>query len=369
MFYNVMRSAMAQGHFVEDVFGDQGGYYKHALIKATRFCDVIFAVGDYTLKEMRFLGPDFVHVEAQLAYNGVPCWKISVEEKMASRNKLRQYCKTLLKFEPDYVFTHVTRLVPSKGLWRDLRVLEHVDEHLRARNETAVLFCLSTEVPARRGDDIRRMEQAYHWPVAHREGLPDLSGGEAAYYQGVQEFNAQSRNVKVVFVNQFGWERSRCGNRMPADMEFMDIRKGSDAEFGQSIYEPFGIAQVEPISFGGICVFTNVCGCAGFVERVAGGATPNAIVADYTDLPEQGLRPEQLLAIGQSQRDQMEHRVAEMVANELVQRLPRTPDEFQQFIDRGHALAEKMSWDAVARDYIVPGITRATKAQRLKQIA
>ena len=44
---------------------------------------------------------------------------------------------------------------------------------------------------------------------------------------------------------------------MPADMEFMDIRKGSDAEFGQSIYEPFGIAQVEPISFGGICVFSE----------------------------------------------------------------------------------------------------------------
>ena len=369
MFYNVMRAAMTQGHYVEDVFGDQSGYYKHALIKATRFCDMIFAVGDYTLKEMRFLGPDFVHVDAQLAYNGVPCWKISVEEKMASRNKLRQYCNALLKYEPDYVFTHVTRLVPSKGLWRDLRVLEHVEEHLRKRNETAVLFCLSTEVPARRGDDIRRMEQAYHWPVVHREGPPDLSGGEAAYYQGVQEFNAQSRNVKVVFVNQFGWERARCGLRMPADMEFMDIRKGSDAEFGQSIYEPFGIAQVEPISFGGICVFTNVCGCAGFVEKVAGGRTPNVIVADYTDLPEKGLRPEQLLALGQPQRDQLEDRVAEMVAAELIDRLPRTPEEFEQFIDRGHALAEKMSWDAVARDYIVPGITQATKAQRLKQIA
>ena len=73
---------------------------------------------------------------------------------------------------------------------------------------------------------------------------------------------------------------------MPADMEFMDIRKGSDVEFGQSIYEPFGIAQVEPISFGGICVFSNVCGCAGFVEKAAGGQpTPNVIVADYTELP------------------------------------------------------------------------------------
>ncbi len=190
MFYNAMRIAMAQGRFIDDVFGDQSGYYKHALIKAARFCDGIFAVGDYTLKEMRFLGPDFVHVDAQIAYNGVPCRKIDAAEKSVSRNKLRHYCKTLLKFEPDFVFSHVTRLVPSKGLWRDLRVLEHVEELLRQRDETAVLFTLSTEVPARRGDDVRRLEKQHGWPVAHREGLPDLTGGEAAYYQGVQEFNA-----------------------------------------------------------------------------------------------------------------------------------------------------------------------------------
>src|SRR5690606_25603932 len=135
MFYNVMNAAMARGHFVDDVFGDQSGYYKHALIRAARFCDNIFAVGDMTLKEMRFLGPEFAAVDAQLAYNGVPCWQISVEEKMHSRNKLRQYAENLLGDKPDYVFTHVTRLVPSKGLWRDLRVLEHVERMLRQRNE------------------------------------------------------------------------------------------------------------------------------------------------------------------------------------------------------------------------------------------
>src|SRR5437016_5998532 len=289
---------------------------------------------------------------------------------MNSRRKLRQYCKALLKFEPDYVLSHVTRLVPSKGLWRDLRVLEHFEMMMRERNETAVLFTLSTEVPARRGDDIRAMEQRYHWPVAHREGLPDLSGGEAAYYQGVQEFNAQSRNAKVVFINQFGFEQKVCGNRMPADMQFMDIRKGSDVEFGQSIYEPFGIAQVEPISFGGICVFSECCGCAGFVNKVTGGKpTPNVIVADYTELDRKDLRPEQLMSIGQPQRDEIEHLVATRVARELIERLPRTPAEFEQFIDRGYDLAKHMSWDVVARDYVLPGIQRASKAQRLKQIA
>jgi hypothetical protein len=241
---------------------------------------------------------------------------------------------------------------------------------LRQRNESAVLFALSTEVPQRRSDDIRRMEQNYKWPVVHREGLPDLSNGEANYYQGVQEFNACSRNIKIVFINQFGFERRFCGMRMPEDMEFLDIRKGSDVEFGQSIYEPFGIAQVEPISFGGICVFSECCGCAGFLNKATGGEpTPNVIVADYTDLPSKGLRAEQLLAIGQPQRDEIEHTVATMVAAELLDRLPRAPAEFEQYIARGYKLAEQMSWNVVAREYVIPGIQRATRAQRLKQIA
>jgi hypothetical protein len=370
MFYNAMRTAMASGHYVEDVFGDQHDYYKHALVKQARFCDEIFGVGDYVLKEIQFMGPDFANVDASLAYNGVPHWPLNTEGKMISRNKLRQYCKNLLKFEPDFVFTHVTRLVPSKGLWRDLKVLEHLEPMLRERGETAVLFTLSTEAPPRRTEDVRRMEAEYHWPVVHREGGTDLSGGEAAYYAGVQEFNAISRNIKVVFINQFGFDPRTCGTRMPADMEFMDIRKGSDVEFGQSIYEPFGIAQVEPISFGGICIYTNVCGCAGFVDKAAGGQpTPNAIVADYTELPQHGLSPAALLGIGKKERGAIEHQVAEKVAAQLVDRLPRTPQEIEVFLQRGQALANNMSWEVVARDYVLPGIERASRAQKLKQIA
>jgi hypothetical protein len=76
-----------------------------------------------------------------------------------------------------------------------------------------------------------------------------------------------------------------------------------------------------------------------------------------------------LLNIGRVERDQIEDTVAKAVADELINRLPRTPAEFAQFIDRGHALAEKMSWEAVAREYVVPGIKRANKTHELKQIA
>jgi hypothetical protein len=369
MFYNVMAAATAAGHSVDETFGSQFDFYKHALIRATRFCDNIFAVGDYTLAEMKFLGADFAGVPAQLAYNGVPHWRVTLAEKMASREKLRDYCQTLLKFKPDHVFTHVTRLVPSKGLWRDLRVLEHVETQLRERNETAVLFALSTEMPGRRIDDVRRMENDYHWPVVHREGAPDLSGGEAGYYAGVQEFNAQNRNIKVVFINQFGFDRLTCGDRMPADMEFMDIRKGSDAEFGQSIYEPFGIAQVEPISFGGICVMTNVCGSAGLVDKITQGrGTPNVIIADYTKL--NAPVPEaQLMNIGKTEREAVEQTEGARVARELVDRLPRTPAAVQEFIDRGYELATHMSWDAVCEKYIVPGLRAAVGTDRMRRSA
>ena len=136
-------------------------------------------------------------------------------------------------------------------------------------------------------------------------------------------------------------------------------------------YEPFGIAQVEPICFGGICVFSACCGCAGFVHKIAGhgSAVPNVIVADYTQLGVHSLSAEQLLLIGQQQRDEIEHRVAAMVANELMQRLPSTPAEVEQSIECGYRLAEQMSWEAVSRDYVIPGIQRAARAQRLKQIA
>ena len=59
---------------------------------------------------------------------------------------------------------------------------------------------------------------------------------------------------------------------------------------------------------------------------------------------------------------QIEHEVAEKVARELVTRLPRSPQEFVPFIERGYELAQKMSWDVVAREYVLPGIQRVFPA-------
>ena len=78
--------------------------------------------------------------------------------------------------------------------------------------------------------------------------------------------------------------------------------------------------------------------------------------------------PEEVRHERQPQRDQVEHRIAENIARELLERLPKTPAEFEGFLQRGFELASNMSWDAVARDYILPGFDKALKASRLKQV-
>jgi hypothetical protein len=202
------------------------------------------------------------------------------------------------------------------------------------------------------------MESAYNWPVAHREGWPDLSGGEANLYTQVQEFNARSRNIKIVFINQFGFRRRHCGKRMPEDMEFMDIRKGTDVEFGQSIYEPFGIAQLEPLTFGGICVFSSVCGCGGLLRDVSGSEdVKNAIVSDYTRMADSDEADiEDLLQIGESVRDRIEANESERVAREIIARLPKNESEIESMIHGGYELAKNMSWDTVARNYLLSSL-------------
>jgi hypothetical protein len=359
---------MSDDRYIEDVFGPQDGYYRHALVRASRHCDRILAVGEYVAKELRFLGPEFADADIDVVHNGIPAERITLEEKRESQERMKDYAEALLGDRPDYVFTHVARMVLSKAMWRDQRILEQLEPAFREQGRSAVLFVLSTEVPARPPKDIRDMEQWWHWPVAHREGDPDLSGGEALFYQGVQEFNARSHQIKIVYVNQFGWERAVCGERMPADMSFRDIRCGSDAEFGLSMYEPFGIAQLEPLTYGGICVLSRVCGAAGFVDYVTDGDPPdNVIIADYCDLGPVAWSEDRLLSLSRTERDRHELPVARQVAARLLKALPADDHATAALLERGYGLARRMSWDVISRDAVLPAIEAVCrKYQRIR---
>lgn len=368
-FYNAMQVARRQNQNLEDVFGSQEHYYKHALVQRAAVCDAVLAVGDWVVEELRFLGGAFASRPIDLVYNGAPAAVIDLATKKRSKALLQQYAHTLLDYHPDFVFSHVTRFVISKALWRDIRVLQHLDPILAAANKQAVLFILSSSEPAGRSSArVRQWEAEYGWPVHHRTDNGDLLGLETDFFFNVlQPFNQNSRAVKAVLVNQFGWSRERCGQRMPAEMNFMDLRRGTDLEFGQSIYEPFGIAQVEPLSFGALCVVSNVCGCVGFVQQASADLPefPNLIVADYVTPPPDWIfhTPADALRLDQFGRDLIEIRNSQLVAETIARRLPLNDEQSKALLARGQKVAHRMSWEVVVQDYLLPALQRALQAR------
>jgi hypothetical protein len=369
-FYNVLRRAMDENLYLDDVFGAQTWNFKNDMLRTAARCDHVLAVGDLVVDELRFLSPQFRNKRVDLVYNGTPSKRVGLPEIQASAVKLRGYAKTLVGFEPTFIFSHVTRMVVSKALWRDIRVMEQLDAMLAARGETAVLFVLSSVKPeGRSSGDVQAMEQ-YGWPREHRYGWPDLIDLEASLYGAIQVFNRKARAAQVVLINQYGFSRDRCGARMAADIGFDDLRRATDVEFGQSIYEPFGIAQVEPLSTGALCVISDVCGCLGFasIAQKTGNwrmktatlqaSQPNIIVANYTSVPSgyniQNWRD--ALRIGQWERDGVEQQVAWQVAENVITRLPRDEASKQRLIDSGYALAKSMSWDVVAGTQLLPAL-------------
>jgi len=361
-FYPIMEQALAEKYYLPELFGNQDDFFKHALISAARFCDNIIAVSDKVVQELRFLSPEFDQVHIDRVYNGLDSYPISLDQKIAGKNKLKEYAKEMLGATPDIIFSHVCRLTPSKGLWRDLLILEHLDREFQKDGRTAVFFLVGTDAARRNSEDINRMEQQWNWPLAHREGWPDLSEAEADFYSVIQAFNLRSHQIKVVWFNQFGWDRRSCGLRMPEDMQFTDLRMGADVEFGQSIYEPFGIAQLETLGWGGLCVISSACGCLDFVRSITGPELPdNIVVADYTrpDAFEEYKDIHSLLQIDHRRRDLIEHHVSENLARAIMENLSQKHDQIQSLINQGGELAVQMSWDVICRNYFLPALSRA----------
>ena len=216
-----------------------------------------------------------------------------------------------------------------------------------------MFYVLTTAAEQRSARDVEAMEAEYGWPVAHQIGPPDLVSNEVDIWRDIEAFNRESVAIQAILVNQFGWDRASCGARMPRDMAFADLRQGTDVEFGQSIYEPFGIAVLEPLTFGGLCVPSSVCGCCGFLGRVT-KEHPLILVADYTaDVALESAASAR--AIGGHERRVQEGKVAEKVARDIADALPSSDREREARLHSGYKLAAQMSWESRVRSIFFPG--------------
>ena len=365
MFYNVMDAAVKKNYYLNEVFGAQDFFFRQVLVNAARYCDNIMALSRRVSDELRFVSPQLDNLNIDPTYRGLTAEEISLSDKRHSKAKLQQYAHNLLGYRPDYIFTHVAHMALNKAFWRDLRVLHHLEEQFRNDGRTAVYYLLSTDQPARCHEDVCQMEESWGWPLAHREGILDLSHAEAECYTNIQQFNARSRNIKIVFVNQFGWNRDRCGLRMPEDMEFADLRKGADLEFGQSIYEPFGAAALEPLTYGSLCVLSSIAGARDLLESVSTGPLPdNIIIADYTDLHHEAYDMHSLLTVEQLVRDNLEELVSGEVARKILQRLPNDDAQAENLIRQGYELARPLNSDAICEKYFLPALQHAYHKRR-----
>ena len=360
MFYNVLSAARRRGLFVEDVFGDLSGLFRHELVRRAHLCDGVAAVGGRVSEELAFLEPRFAEKPIDLVFNGVPAGPVPIDEKRESRKRVDGFAAAHAGSAPDWLFTHVTRPVVSKGLWRDLAVCDALEPMLAARGETAWLLILTTAGGVRGPQHVAEMERAYNWPLAHRHGYPDLVGPEVGIAEQVAAFNGRHERIRAVLVNQFGFSRERVGESVPAGTSTTDLRRAADVELGMATYEPFGISPLEPLAAGALCVISSVCGCGDFVAAARTGEPwpENVVVGDFTALEDAPGNLEKLKAIGRPERDGVEARVAGEIARTLDERLPRDEATQKRRLEEGGALAAAMGWDRVVEDRLLPLLDR-----------
>ncbi len=352
-FYNIL--AKTGGYkSLEDVFGNHAHSSRNELVKRTVKFDHIFAVGDHVKEEYLFLVPETPADKVDVVYNAASAGKISFEQKLQSRERIKEYTETLFNFRPDVIFTHVTRLIVSKGLWRDIAVLYYLDEIFDEHKLKGIYILLSTLMTIRRApEEILSMEAEYGWPVLHREGWPDLIGAEKEIYNYLQLFNARSKAIKGLFINQFGFGRTSCGKRVPQQTGLEDLRMASDAEFGFSVYEPFGIAQIETIPFGGTSILSSSCGAARFLkENFKDAAVKPFYILDFIATGKR-LSCNCLRNLTIQQRNDMENKLLSKHAERIFNFLPLTDNRRKRYFLNAQKYASKISWEASAQSYVL----------------
>jgi len=356
MFYNLLEACRDDQRSLEDFFPSVRGFFKHPLVKAARYCDAVFAVGEMVGREMGFLCPSCRSLPMRVVYNGIPADPQTPEQRREHRACLRQYAENLFGAAPDYVFTHVARPVLSKGIWRDLRVMHELEPALAKAGRSAVYFLLGTLAGQRRRRDVLAMERTYGWPVHHKVGYPDLCNGEETLEELFEDFNRHHAAIRAVLVNQFGWARGLCGLRMPEGASMADIRQGTDVEFGLSVYEPFGISQLEPLSSGAICLVSSVCGCVSLATRCAGGKLPaNILEGNFVKLPRR-VTADEAAALGMADRHATEAAECRRLARELARRLPATEAQIDALLESGWQLGQRLGWQRVVEDLFLPAV-------------
>lgn len=357
-FYNYL-SHLPESSTLAEAFPGSHGFndiFFHVMNREAAQFDKVFAVGERVKHETALICRGIGRPPITLCPNGVPDLvgaSASLQTILEANGRLKDMAQINIGFKPDYIFTSVNRCELSKGPWRNVGFFRTFAQN--NPDAKALFIWLVRPRPVATQRQIESWAQAYHWPLSHqpRSQGGDLREDEVPLWEAIVSFNRQfSGRCHILYVNQFGWAPDSLGALDPAGTQFRDLRIGTDVELGLSIYEPFGIAPLEPFSSGAVCVLSDACGCALHLDSLAqkGVISSNGFVVGRFIGANQDIHPAQ---VSLKTLQHIEERVYSQMERDVSARLqiPRGV----RFQDACQAMPH-LSWMAVVNDYFLPGL-------------
>jgi glycogen synthase len=130
------------------------------------------------------------------------------------------------------------------------------------------------------------------------------------------------------------------------------LRIASDAEFGFSTYEPFGIAQIEVVPFGGVSVMSSSCGSADFLKaRFEDAPIKPFCILDFIQAGKK-LSSSALRNMTIQERTAMEDDILSKNAKGIFDCLPLGKEKREQYLANALKYISRISWEASAKSYI-----------------
>ncbi|HSP77040.1 MAG TPA: hypothetical protein VLQ93_00825, partial [Myxococcaceae bacterium] len=302
------------------------------LLRHGHLCERVGAVGESVAQELRFLDRGYRALPLPVIPHGNQPIETSWQARRESRERVLGHLREALGLDCRLLLTHIARDAVCKALGRDVTVCEYLAELLPPEARPAVLLIVTEWEPGAPSEEIR-----------------SLRARAAA-------FNARQQAVHLHLLNQADWPRGLGFTRE-------DLHRATDVTLGQSMYESFGLAQLEPLSCGAICVLSGVSGARYRLRELCARpgtseeAHPNLVVADYSAAEEEPgaeRSVEDWLRLGGEELERHERRCARRVARRLVEKLPWDEAGQRRLQETGRRLAERMAWEPLIREQLVP---------------
>lgn len=334
--------------------------FYHALNRQAGRFDRVVAVGENVRRETALILRGGGNAPPlHLCPNGIPDFTAAgvpggddLEAKARrheeARARLVEFARAQVGFEPDAIFTTVSRCELSKAPWRNVEFFRSFLEQTAGLGTKALFIWLSRPRPLPTDEDVRRWKE-WGWPLEHRpisEG-GDLRPEEVFLSEMLRALNgAGEGRHRLLYVNQYGWDAARLGALDPGRTSFADLRLGTDVEVGLSVYEPFGIAPLEPFSSGAISVLSDASGCALHLRELQA----RGLISDDGFVVGRFARPEVDPArVGLSKLREIEAAVYAEMVPELLRKLAKPRRER---LASAQAALRHLSWSASA-DYLL----------------